>query len=57
MKLILLKSKTSNNTQFKQILIDIENYNAFKELGKTGESFNKVIGSLLKRFKIEGGKV
>jgi predicted CopG family antitoxin len=46
-----------NNTQFKQILIDLDNYNALKELGKTGDSFNDVIGSLLNRFKIEGGKV
>ena len=56
---VLFNSDTNvgNNTQFKQILIDLDNYNALKELGKTGESFNKVIGSLLKRFKIEGGKV
>ncbi len=46
-----------NNTQFKQILVDLDNYNALKELGKAGDSFNDVIGSLLNRFKIEGGKV
>ena len=46
----------SNNTKFKQILIDLDNYNALKELGKAGDSFNKIIGMLLNRFKIEGGK-
>ena len=45
-----------NNTQFKQILIDLDNYNALKDLGKAGDSFNDVIGSLLNRFKIEGDK-
>lgn len=43
-------------TQFKQILIDLDNYNALKDLGKAGDSFNDVIGSLLNRFKIEVGK-
>lgn len=46
-----------NNTQFKQVLVDLDNYNALKELGKTGDSFNKIIGVLLKGFKIEGGKI
>lgn len=36
-----------NNTHFKQILIDVDNYNALKELGKTGDSFNNVIRELL----------
>ena len=46
-----------NTNKYKQILIDIENYSALKDLGKTGDSFNKIIGMLLKGFKIEGGKV
>ncbi len=36
-----------NNTQFKQILIDLDNYNALKELGKAGDSFNDVVRALL----------
>lgn len=36
-----------NNTQFKQILIDLENYNALKNLGKAGDSFNDVIRILI----------
>jgi len=36
-----------NNTQFKQILIDLDNYNALKELGKARHSFNDVIRSLI----------
>ena len=36
-----------NNTQFKQILVDLDNYNALKELGKAGDSFNDVIESLI----------
>lgn len=39
----------SNNTQFKQILIDIDNYDALKELGQTGDSFNDVIRMLLNK--------
>ena len=56
---VLINSDTNmgNSTQFKQILIDLDNYNTLKELGKAGDSFNKVIGSLLNRFKIEGGKL
>jgi hypothetical protein len=42
-----------NNIQYKQILIDIINYNALKDLGKTGDSFNKVIGNLLAKQKCE----
>jgi hypothetical protein len=37
-----------NTTHFKQILIDLDNYNALKELGKTGDSFNDVIRSLIR---------
>jgi hypothetical protein len=46
-----------NTNKYKQILIDIDNYNALKDLGKTGDSFNKVIGTLINSFKSEGGKV
>jgi hypothetical protein len=46
-----------NTNKYKQILIDVDNYNALKELGKTGDSFNKVISLLLNRFKSEEGKV
>lgn len=52
----IIDMKQSNITQFKQILVDLDNYNALKGLGKAGDSFNDVIGSLLNRFKIEGGK-
>ena len=38
-----------SNTQFKQILIDLDNYKALKELGKTGDSFNNVIRDLLNK--------
>ncbi len=37
----------SNNTQFKQILIDLDNYNSLKNLGKAGDSFNDVLRVLL----------
>lgn len=40
-----------NNTHFKQILVDIDNYNALKELGKAGDSFNDVIRDLLNKIK------
>jgi hypothetical protein len=43
-----------SNKRYKQILIDVDNYNMLKELGQTGDSFNKIIGILLKKFKIEG---
>jgi hypothetical protein len=36
-----------NTIKYKQILIDINNYNALKELGKAGDSFNDVIRSLI----------
>lgn len=39
----------SNKMQFKQILIDLDNYNALKELGKAGDSFNNVIRALLNK--------
>ena len=39
--------KQGNNTQFKQILIDLDNYNSLKELGKAGDSFNDVVRTLL----------
>jgi hypothetical protein len=48
---------SENTNKYKQILIDVDNYNALKELGKTGDSFNKVISLLLNRFKSEEGKV
>lgn len=40
-----------SNKSYKQILIDNDNYNALKELGKTGDSFNSVISKLIKNFK------
>lgn len=40
--------RKSNNTHFKQILIDLDNYNTLKELGKAGDSFNDVIRSLIR---------
>ena len=39
-----------SNKQYKQILIDSGNYNALKEMGKTGDSFNSVISKLIKNF-------
>lgn len=39
------------NKLYKQILIDSDNYNALKEMGKTGDSFNHVITMLIKSFK------
>jgi predicted CopG family antitoxin len=43
-----------SNTKYKQILIDNDNYNSLKELGKTGDSFNSVISKLINNYK-EGG--
>jgi predicted CopG family antitoxin len=40
----------SSNKHYKQILIDNDNYNALKELGKTGDSFNSVISKLVKNY-------
>jgi predicted CopG family antitoxin len=40
-----------SNKQYKQILIDSDNYNALKEMGKTGDSFNQVISKLISKFK------
>jgi hypothetical protein len=48
---------SKNTNKYKQILIDVANYNELKELGKTGDSFNNIIGRILNRFKNEGGKV
>ena len=45
----------NSNKHYKQILIDSDNYSSLKELGQTGDSFNSVIGKLVKSFK-EGGK-
>lgn len=36
-----------NIKRYKQVLIDIDNYNALKNLGKAGDSFNDVFGKLL----------
>ena len=38
------------NKSYRQILIDSDNYNALKEMGKTGDSFNSVISKLIKNF-------
>lgn len=40
---------SENTNKYKQILIDIDNYNALKELGKAGDSFNDVLGELLSK--------
>lgn len=48
---------SENSNKYKQILINIENYNALKDLGKTGDSFNKVIGNLLDKQKCEKGDI
>lgn len=45
----------SSNKRYKQILIDIDNYNALKEMGFMGDSFNQVIHRLIMKFR-EGGK-
>ncbi|HET6589820.1 MAG TPA: hypothetical protein VFG45_06630 [Candidatus Nitrosocosmicus sp.] len=45
------------NKRYKQILIDSDNYEVLKEMGKTGDTFNFIIRKLLKNFnKEEGGK-
>jgi predicted CopG family antitoxin len=44
------------NTQYKQILIDLNNYNALKQLGQTGESFNEVIHELIDNHKEKESK-
>lgn len=46
---------SGNTNKYKQILRDLDNYNTLKDLGKTGDSFNKVIGNLLDRQKCENG--
>jgi hypothetical protein len=38
-------------TPFKQVLVDIDNYSALKDLGKTGDLFNNVIRDLLIKAK------
>jgi predicted CopG family antitoxin len=40
-----------SNKQYKQILIDSDNYNALKEMGQNGDSFNQVISRLISKFK------
>ena len=40
-----------SNKRYKQILIDVDNYNALKKLGQTGDSFNSVITKLIHNFK------
>lgn len=40
--------RLENTNKYKQILIDVDNYNALKELGKAGDSFNDVIRSLIR---------
>lgn len=46
-----------NYNKYKQILIDVDNYNTLKDLGKAGDSFNDVIRLLLGRLKHEVGDV
>jgi predicted CopG family antitoxin len=38
---------SNSNKHYKQILIDNDNYNTLKEMGKTGDSFNHVITRLI----------
>lgn len=40
-----------SNKQYKQILIDSDNYKALKKLGQTGDSFNSVITKLIRKFR------
>ena len=40
-----------SNKQYKQILIDSDNYDALKEIGQTGDSFNQVISRLVSKIK------
>jgi predicted CopG family antitoxin len=47
---------SENTNKYKQILIDVDNYSALKDLGKTGDSFNKIIGKLINSFKTDGAK-
>lgn len=46
-----------NTKRYKQVLIDVDNYNALKNLGKAGDSFNDVIRLLLGSSKYEKGDV
>lgn len=46
-----------NTKRYKQVLIDIDNYNALKDLGKAGDSFNDIIRLLLHKSKYEKGDV
>jgi hypothetical protein len=46
-----------NTKRYKQVLIDIDNYNTLKGFGKAGDSFNDVIRLLLNRSKYEKGDV
>ncbi len=46
-----------NIKRYKQVLIDIDNYNTLKDLGKAGDSFNDVIHLLLSKSKYEKGDV
>ncbi len=39
------------NKSYRQILFGNDNYNALKEMGQTGDSFNSVISKLIKNFK------
>ncbi|TVP41285.1 hypothetical protein NARC_40250 [Candidatus Nitrosocosmicus arcticus] len=41
----------SSNKRYKQILVDIDNYNASREIGHMGDSFNQVLPKLINRFK------
>ena len=45
-----------SNKRYKQVLIDSDNYNALKDMGQTGDSFNSVIGKLIKNFREEAIK-
>lgn len=44
---------SKSNTSYKQILINNDNYNTLKEIGKTGDSFNLVIFKLIKNSRGE----
>lgn len=43
------------STKFRNIVISERNYNVLKDMGKTGESFNDVLTSVLK--ELSGGSL
>jgi predicted CopG family antitoxin len=41
--------------KYKAIVVSKENYNKLKELGKTSDSFNTVISTLIEHFELTTG--